>query len=82
MYGVKFVRDDQLPNEYDWALAREHGGRTYLFIKESKVDAQTLERAWRGFRLLAGIPDGPLQVPEQRRGVDLRKPISLVKATG
>lgn len=30
---VKFVDDDALPEETDWALARCDGGRAFLFIK-------------------------------------------------
>lgn len=90
MYGVRFVRDDQLPKAQDWAMVRVHGGMTYFFIKESRITPRALERAWLAFRMLAGVPRGPLPIPEQRSiptqptGVDLTKRpqgLSLVKAS-
>lgn len=66
MYGVKFVRDEELPQHHAWVMTRDDEGRTRLFVKESQVTAEVLEQAWAGYRKLAEMPT----VPHQRRGGD------------
>lgn len=49
-YQVRFVADDALPAEVEWAFARQ-AGDTYLFVKQSAIDVTTgrcdaLTRAW------------------------------------
>lgn len=44
-YEVVYVGDDDLPGAQPWAIVRT-GAETFLFVKESVVDAETLTRIW------------------------------------
>ena len=49
-YQVRFVSDHSLPEGVAWAFARQ-AGETYLFVKQSTINARTgccdaLDRAW------------------------------------
>lgn len=49
-YQVRFVEDEELPDDYGWALVHSDG-TAYLFIKQSAIDVDTgrcdaLTRAW------------------------------------
>lgn len=48
-YAVRFIDDDRLPPEQDWAFL-ECGGVTYLAIKRSRVTERALEEAWAAYR--------------------------------
>lgn len=48
-YAVKFIKDDQLPPEQDWALL-ECDGDTYVVIKESRILECVLEDVWAAYR--------------------------------
>lgn len=53
MYGVTFVRDEELPAGYDWVLTRcRRTGTTHCFVKESAVRPRVIEEAWAAYRLM------------------------------
>lgn len=52
-YGVKFVRDDELPPDVEWALAETWDGETFLFVKRRAVCPRVLAESWAAYRQLA-----------------------------
>lgn len=52
-YSVRFVADEELPPDHDWALARDEAGHYYAFIKQSSLVPRVLEEAWAGYRALS-----------------------------
>lgn len=53
-HAVKFINDDQLPPDQDWALL-ECDGDTFVFIKRSRVTECVLEDAWSAYRQRANV---------------------------
>ena|SRR5690349_1689006 len=59
-YQVVFVDDSSLPVGVEWTFARQTG-QTYLFVKQSAIDASTgecpaLSRAWACWQKTTGEP--------------------------
>lgn len=60
-YAVRFIGDDQLPPEQDWAFL-ECDGVTYFTIKQSRLTERVLEDAWAAYRRqMAMAPPGRLR---------------------
>lgn len=47
---VKFVSEDELPDGYDWFIAKQRQGDDYLFaVNPEAICEQLLEDAWIAF---------------------------------
>ena len=64
MYGVVYVRDDELPANQEWAVVEASDGDVFVIFKASTVRAQSLAEAWAAVRRL-GTPPPTLPTPRQ-----------------
>jgi len=55
MYAIKFVSDDALPDDHDFALVQTSQD-VVVFFRESRLSPQVLEDSWAAYRSLQERP--------------------------
>ena len=64
-YGVKIVRDGDLPENIEWMFVKTTGGGLLLYLTQTSAGcARALAEAWAAYRAL-----DVAHLPTQRRGV-------------
>lgn len=54
-HQVRFVGEDELPEDVDWMIARDDE-QTFCFIKQGRITPDVLMEAWDGYRKLVQVP--------------------------